>query len=132
MAAEESKTEEVPMLTVRVLMLSGYVCSVAISSTCTVWDLKRYMKRFLSISTREMTLLVGGRVPGMQETLASIFGAADDQVDVTIVRTQATCLRCGFNRRVQYCQRCRATYCSAACQRADWRSHRRECLKAAV
>ncbi len=120
------------MLTVRVLMLSGYVCSVASSSTCTVWDLKRQLKTVLSVSKREMTLLVGGQAPRVCETLACVFGAADGQVDVTIVRTQATCLRCGSNRRVQYCQRCRATYCSAACQRADWRSHRRECLKAAV
>ena len=132
MAAVESDAEEAPILTVRVSMLSGYVASVDVASECTAWDLKRQLKTVLSVSKREMTLLVGGRVLGICETLASAFGPADGPVDVTLVRTPATCSRCGTQRRVRYCQRCRATYCSVACQRADWRSHRRACMGAAV
>ena len=120
-----------PMLTVRVLMLSGHNCSVEISSNCKFFELKRSLKKRLNMSKREMLLLVGDKVPCVGATLASVFGVTSGSVDVTLVRTPATCLRCGADR-VQYCERCRATYCSVACQRADWRNHRRTCLKAAA
>ncbi len=128
MAAEESNVEEVLVLTVRVSMLSGYVCSVDVASECTVQDLKRKLKIALSISMREITLLVDVRELGVRETLASAFGVAEGPVDVTLVRILATCWRCGTQGRVWHCQGCHtATYCSTVCQRADWRNHRRTC-----
>ena len=39
------------------------------------------------------------------------------------------CGRCGAPNASKICGRCRAMhYCSAACQRADWLQHQKECL----
>ena len=118
-----------PTLTVRVLMLSEYKFSVKVSSNLTFFELKRLLKKRLTMSKREMCLVVGDQVPGAGATLASVLGATSGSIELTLVRTPAKCWRCGADR-VQYCQRCRTTYCSVACQHADWRNHRRACFKA--
>jgi hypothetical protein len=40
------------------------------------------------------------------------------------------CIRCGKDSiPLKKCQRCRVLYCSAECQRADWKLHKLECTE---
>ena len=69
-------------------------------------------------------------VHGFQDTL---YPDAPGRTNVPSTTKNRTCRVCGKGGRVgvavMICKRCKtAIYCSAECQRADWRSHKRECV----
>ena len=130
------------MLFVHVLSaLSGQTFLVELSSRATVFDLKRHLRAHHGVRKSMAVVLFGSTPLGNADKLYDLSAVAPwffiaDVVDaetpreltVSFVIKPPACEACG--RRDQHsCGRCRATYCSEACQHRDWQSHRRNCIK---
>ena len=101
------------------------LCCVDASSNWTCWKVKGAIKIATGIRRREQRLIYKDALVHSQQTLASFFAAASS-VDVTLVRISCACHLCG-REQVKLCSGCLdICYCSAECQRRDWRRHRRE------
>ena len=111
--------------TVRVNGLSGELCCVDATTNCAFWDLKGSIKISTGIPKREQRIIYKDALVHSQQTLASLCAAAA-AVDVTLVRTACSCRLCG-HEKVRLCSGCLdICYCSAECQRWDWRRYRRD------
>jgi len=72
---------------------------------------------------------VGSTMPGLGAREGSREGPAWAQSRSASTRTEA-CRLCGGNGspRLLVCSKCRtASYCSAACQKSDWKDHKADC-----
>ena len=96
-------------------------------SGCTFKDLKSEIKRSLRIAKRAQHLLVDGSRAMPREMLGRY--ATDDAFGVTLVVAPAVCGFCGEGGvRLKRCSGCDDIYyCSASCQRNDWRAHKLVC-----
>ena len=67
-------------------------------------------------------------------TIPATIARVAAEVDVARQRLVCRSVECGKRAPTKACARCqRACYCSADCQRADWKlRHRRECLIAKI
>ena len=108
---------------VRVRTLGGRAFTVVADANTTVWQLKRHMQRAHGISKRDHVFLVGSDVAASAQTLAE-FGS-EGALEISMVSTAATCRYCGRRGRLKRCSTCDCYYCDVACQRADWRRHKR-------
>ena len=130
------------MLFVQVLSaLSGHAFLVEMSSRATVFDLKRHLRTQHGVRKSMATVLFGSTPLGDADKLYDLGAVAPwffiaDVVDaetpreltVSFVIKWPACGNCG-QRAAKFCARCRAPYCSQACQRGDWQSHRRKCVE---
>lgn len=115
------------LLVVHVLGLGGELCTIEIERGKTFWNLKGEIKRVLDIPRREQHIIGRGGVVNGTATLASAFPDDDDDVEVTIVRTMR-CTTCAREVPLSVCSGCLSVgYCGRACQKLDWKTHKREC-----
>ena len=130
------------MLFVHVLSaLSGQTFLVELSSRATVFDLKRHLRAHHGVRKSMAVVLFGSTPLGNADKLYDLSDMAPwfciaDVVDaetpreltVSYVIKRPACEACG-RRAPHRCGKCRVPYCSQACQRRDWQSHRRHCIK---
>ena len=122
-----TREEYFSMAQVCVHTLSGQRWRFECPSGSTFKDLKSHIKRSLHIAKRTQHLLVDGSRVMPHEMLDHY--AADDALGVTLVVAPAVCGLCGEGGApLKRCSGCdHAYYCSASCQRSDWRDHKQIC-----
>jgi hypothetical protein len=109
---------------VRISTLSGRVFTIVADSGTTVWQLKRYMRTAHGIPKRTQVLTVGSDVATSGKTLSDL--GSRGVLEMTLVLVRASCRNCRSRRqRLKRCSACDCYYCDVACQRADWRRHKR-------
>ncbi|CAD7695454.1 unnamed protein product [Ostreobium quekettii] len=60
-------------------------------------------------------------------------GASDEQREITNTKARAVCQACGKENAHKACSKCRVVhYCSRQCQTFHWKTHKKECGKAAA
>ena len=124
MAADSNIIGEGDMI-VRIGTLGGRVFTIVADSGTTVWQLKRYLRTAHGISKRMQVLTVGSDVATSGKTLLDL--GSRGVLDMTLVLVRASCRNCGRRRkRLKRCSACDCYYCDVACQRADWRRHKRD------
>ena len=118
---------------------SGQSLWVELSSRATVLDLKREIRArhgirvsMIVVFLRSTVLENADMLYDMSDTppwfyIADVLGAkAPRELTLSYVIMQAVCGTCG-RPSLHFCRRCRASYCSQACQQRDWKRHRRIC-----
>ena len=109
---------------VRIGTLSGRVFTIVADSDTTIWQLKCYMRTAHGIPKRMQVLTVGSDVATSGKKLSDL--GSHGVLEMTLVLVRASCRNCGRRRqRLKRCSACDCYYCDVACQRADWRRHRR-------
>ena len=108
--------------------LAGPLLRCVLPPGSTLADLRRNIKEQLGIPKRLQTLIIGGELVSPLEALDAV--CCRDCVDITLVLCQPACDRCGRGDSLRWCGGCRCVlYCSTACQRGAWRTHRRVCVR---
>ena len=113
---------------VRVLLLSGEPCDFLLPVTATFWELRERIKAERRVPKSWQRLLVGAARARSGESLSRYCSAAG-RLEVTLIVSRPACDCCGSeaSRRCSGCDD--AYYCSAACQRLHWKTHRRDCRR---
>ena len=108
--------------------LAGPLLRCVLPPGSTLADLRRNIKEQLGIPKRLQTLIIGCKQVSPLDVLAAV--CCRDCVDITLVLCQPACDRCGRGDSLRWCGGCRCVlYCSTACQRAAWRTHKRVCVR---
>ena len=92
----------------------------------TLFEIATMVRRNLGIPQSEQKYYHGDKLlPKATKIQAS--------VDLTMLRCQVSCEVCGdyqTKRKYQSCAKCSDIfYCSDSCQREDWQTHKKKCIK---
>ena len=106
-----------------VQLISGKTLSFDIASVCTVWELKKMIKKTINVPKRCCRLLDGTRELSNHSPLSGSH-------QLTLVIVDTTCQTCNAETSApRICGECYGRfYCCKACQRNDWQRHRDECV----
>ena len=111
---------------VRVVSVSGEWFALELPDSTTIWDLKSTVRALRGTPRRLQTFLVGERLAGATETLASLRA---DTIALTLVLSEPACAFCGArNQALGRCSGCNNVYyCGALCQTFAWDRHKFAC-----
>ena len=92
----------------------------------TIWEVKSIVRALRGTPRRLQTFLVGERLAGATETLASLRA---DTIALTLVLSEPACAFCGARNQALRC--CsgynNVYYCCALCQTFAWERHQFAC-----
>lgn len=123
LVAEEIAEIAADKRAVRIRTLGGRAFTMAIDAEATVWQLKRILQTEHGIPKKTQVFFVENEVVASDKTLADLHSCG--VLEVMMIRTPASCRGCGHKGRLKRCSACDCYYCGAACQRADWKRHKR-------
>ena len=116
------------MPTLTIVGLSGHIMDFEVPcESMSVWQIKCEIKKQTGIPKREQKLMWGDIAMAPRTEIPN-----DGDVTLNLVRVRTFCGSCGRRRRrhLLLCSGClNVAYCGSACQRSDWRNHKRFCCK---
>ncbi len=70
--------------------------------------------------------------PLNEKETEELLGRLRSEDALNNVNEKTPCFNCGVVGAPASCERCGAKYCHVACQKSDWRRHRRHCLSKSI